>query len=881
MGRMWVLVVVLVVFGTVGLGASTLLPQPAVAQSTTPSGLCDTTAVEQFTDVSASEYGADYMLCMRALGLSQGVGGGGYGPDRDLNRAQMASFLVRLWRDVLGNECPTAVVSPFTDIAADSAHADNIDCLYGLGITTGTTATTYGPQDPLKASQITRFLYRTYQKTGDTACSTETGSELEQATACLLQLHLIPNSAEATAATPVTRAQMGVYLIGLWHNLTGRGLPPTPPQLPTETESTTTTRAGEQSTPRIAYTVRVVGIGMMNADGTNKQRLTDFGSEPVWSPDGTMISYGTYGLEGHAIRAMSADGSDQRIVALSPRRSLGRESWTPDGTRFIYFLYNGASYDLWVMNVDGTNKVRLVESVDGASLSPDGKSIAYVNRTEELWVVNVDGTEKLRLATEAMKRRDPAWSPDGTRIVYGSTSTYTSQGLRVVNADGTNPKRLTTGDSSYDFGNPSWSPDGKSIAYVNDGLSVINADGTNRRRIDAGRHTRISYNSTPRWSPDGTRIAYTQQNRSGIWVIDADGTNPRRVADNAYGPRWSPDGTRIAYSLWRTDIWLSNSDGSDRRGLAEDGDSPSWSPDGKRIAYVDGLGGLWVINADGTNRRRIGAGLHSDSIFASTPSWSPDGTRIMYTLAGRGANDTWLSDSDGSGRQRLAGHYQVWSPDGTRIAYLAFDGSGLWVMNVDGTNPRRVADNAYDPVWSPDGKSIAYWEPESRTAVWSSDNSYHWEYTGGVWVISPDGTSTNAGSPDGRGPVWSPDGTRIAYLADGGLWVMNVDGTNPRRVADYAFSPVWSPDGTRIAYDESSTVGGGVWAVRVDGTHQMFLVRGGVQPRWSPDGTRIAYRGAGVDAYTGIWLMNADGTDPVQLTTNVGSWPEAVWSPAG
>ena len=224
MRRMLVLVVALVVFGTVGLVS--VLSAPAVAQTTTTSGLCDTTTVEQFADVADGDYAAAYVLCMRALALSQGDGDGGYGPDRDLNRAQMASFLVRLWRDVLGNECPSAVVSPFVDVAADSVHADNIDCLYGLGIAAGTTATTYGPHDPLKASQITRFLYRLYKKAGNT-CESGT-SELEEAVDCLLALRVIPSAAEGRNSDTVTRRQMAISVIGLWHNLAGRGLPPSP-----------------------------------------------------------------------------------------------------------------------------------------------------------------------------------------------------------------------------------------------------------------------------------------------------------------------------------------------------------------------------------------------------------------------------------------------------------------------------------------------------------------------------------------------------------------------------------------------------------------------------------------------------------------------------
>ena len=124
------------------------------------------------------DYGAAHILCMRALGLSVGRSGGGFGPDAELTRGQMASFLVRLWRDVLGRECPEEGASPFVDVAG-SVHEVNIGCLFGLEITKGTTAVTYGPGEKLKASQISRFLLRVYEGTGG-RCDV-LGDELDRA----------------------------------------------------------------------------------------------------------------------------------------------------------------------------------------------------------------------------------------------------------------------------------------------------------------------------------------------------------------------------------------------------------------------------------------------------------------------------------------------------------------------------------------------------------------------------------------------------------------------------------------------------------------------------------------------------------------------------
>ena len=188
-------------------------------------GLCDSSGVAQFGDVSVEDYGAGYVLCMRALGLSLGTGDGTYGPDRELTRGQMASFLVRLWRDVLGMGCPEGG-TPFTDVAG-SVHADNIECLYNLGITLGKTATSYAPRSDLTASQISRFLFRTYEKAGR-SCE-DRDSELDEAVVCLEKLRVIPSAVEGRSDQAVTRAQMAVYMIGLWHNVAGRGLPPVPP----------------------------------------------------------------------------------------------------------------------------------------------------------------------------------------------------------------------------------------------------------------------------------------------------------------------------------------------------------------------------------------------------------------------------------------------------------------------------------------------------------------------------------------------------------------------------------------------------------------------------------------------------------------------------
>ena len=248
----------------------------AEAQETDAAGLCDTAGAAQFQDVGADDYGAEHILCMRALGLSAGRADGTYGADRELTRAEMASFIVRLWRDVLKRACPD-VETPFTDVDPDSVHAADIGCLYGLGITAGTTATTYEPQSELTASQISRFLARIYRRAVDTCGTAEPG--LDEAVALLRGLRVIPSESEGAGGAEVTRAQMAVYLIGLWHNIAGRGLPPPPPRwLPEPAPLVLPTvpfligdfvngRWLQQTTPKLAASINELG---WTQDGVDK-----------------------------------------------------------------------------------------------------------------------------------------------------------------------------------------------------------------------------------------------------------------------------------------------------------------------------------------------------------------------------------------------------------------------------------------------------------------------------------------------------------------------------------------------------------------------------------------------------------------------------------
>ena len=126
-------------------------------------------------------------------------------------------------------------------------------------------------------------------------------------------------------------------------------------------------------------------------------------------------------------------------------------------------------------------------------------------------MIGSDGSGLTQLTSGSVDNVYPSFSPDGTKIVFTSKRTGTSQ-VYVMNADGSDQTQLTF-DAQPKDQVPDWSPDGSKIAYLADTHGI--ADIVN-----------------PSWGD--------------IWVMNADGSGQHPITSGAswYGTAWSPDGTR-------------------------------------------------------------------------------------------------------------------------------------------------------------------------------------------------------------------------------------------------------------------------------------------------------------------------------------------------
>ena len=150
-----------------GGGGPSPAPDPedeVVVELPVPSRPVAVASVVLPSDVAAGSVHADGVLAMLRLGVMELGSVAGFVPRRSMSRGDVAAPLVRLWQ-VLGRDCPTDAATPFEDID-DLQLAADAGCLRGLGVTAGTTATTFSPGLPVTRAQTATLLARVWELLG-------------------------------------------------------------------------------------------------------------------------------------------------------------------------------------------------------------------------------------------------------------------------------------------------------------------------------------------------------------------------------------------------------------------------------------------------------------------------------------------------------------------------------------------------------------------------------------------------------------------------------------------------------------------------------------------------------------------------------------------
>lgn len=259
--------------------------------------------------------------------------------------------------------------------------------------------------------------------------------------------------------------------------------------------------------------------------------------------------------------------------------------------------------------------------------------LAYASKSggiSQVYLMNADGSGSHAITSIPEGACQPAWSPDGRKLVFispcdSNTDYYPGSAMYIINVDGSGLLPLPTlSGGDYD---PSWSPDGKYMAFTslrNSGrpqLFILNLEDNQVVNISE----KYGSDFQPRWSPDGRRLIFLSTRRGGqqVWVIDKDGQNAQQFTHG---------------------VSIINS-------------RPSFSWNGESVIFTQvlakgGIPRIIIAPLDFNNYQeyRLGAMPMRDASFSQDghwvvfEGWQVAGAHDIYTVAASGAGLTQLTN---------------------------------------------------------------------------------------------------------------------------------------------------------------------------------------------------------------------------------------------
>jgi Tol biopolymer transport system component/DNA-binding winged helix-turn-helix (wHTH) protein len=538
------------------------------------------------------------------------------------------------------------------------------------------------------------------------------------------------------------------------------------------------------------------------------------------------------------------------------------------------------------------------ETVDQATISPDGKYFAYVeygNDSSHLWLQEVGGSSRIETVDLAGSLIICiTFTPDSAAVYYlASREGEKVASLYRVGALGGVPTKILTGIS----GPVSFSPDASEMAFVRQDpvnprtqLVVAASDGS-RERVVLTRDGSDVIEPNPAWSPDGKQIAVGLMNTTqsitacsitGVGVLgDTVSALSNERWDSCHRAQWLYDssglvfiGTKFkeAVTTRRDQIYyLSAASGTARR-LTNSGDRHEpWSLGVTKANEILALpfsriSQIWSLDtgADAQTARQI---TNGQSDGRGGIEALPDGNIFYLSRAGDGFG-IFRTEGDKAAKSKAIISDPTMeelraSPDGRFLVFAAkVDGyAHLFRVNPDGTNRQQLTFGETietDSTVSPDGRWIVYesYFVDGHKARYSLRR-----------VSSDGGDPVSLLSESCETPHFSHDGRMISCIQKETIRVISFENGESLKTFNTVRFPVlntgsrWTPDDRDLAYRVSEKEVANIWLQPLDGGEPRPMTNfshGDIYNfTFSPDGLRI-YLAHGNQARNAVLIKNFD-----------------------
>jgi tricorn protease len=325
---------------------------------------------------------------------------------------------------------------------------------------------------------------------------------------------------------------------------------------------------GGQNTPLI-----ILNLATQEEQLLPNNKTTDI--QPLWlenkiyfiSDRDLVANIWSYDTESMSLKQVTSfKGSDVKWLSAHKSKLI----YERDGYLHIYDIDSGSTEQLTI-NVVGdfpwaeTKWENVSNSSRFVSLSPNGKRAIMESRGDIFTVPTEFGDSRNITASSGTADRRPLWSPKGDKIAWFSDADGNGYALMLSNQDGlSKPESISIGESKLAW-NPSWSPDGKFIAFVDDDvrLRLVDLESKKTTTFDVGTNNLDRGRIELKWSPDSKWIAYERSSSNNfrqilIFSVEAKKSTP--ITDtfaDSFSPTWDL-GKKQLYFLASTNVALGS-----------------------------------------------------------------------------------------------------------------------------------------------------------------------------------------------------------------------------------------------------------------------------------------------------------------------------------